>query len=423
MTSPTAAKRIAAPMVLMVIVMTAATAVVSAQAVGPEIPIWVDAVDSHDPVVAFDIIHEEFLVVWYNTQGPNTEDIYAHRVNMDGSLSTWFSVVSVAGERHYDPAVAYSEVRDEYLVAWSYEYAVGDYDILGSLVSWNGSSIGSRFVINGDPDSQFSPDVAFNPNDDEYLVVYGNLWAGGLYDIAAQRVDGDGNLLSWANIATSPGTDRYCPEVAFSPEQNTYLIGYTRVAGGIASFDVAGKIAAPDLAGVSAAPEIAIVDDSVDPVYNPMVGAAADGFIAQYNLSGDARARRLAADGTPLGPSSGFPLGHQGYIGAAVWTNPNAVARADAVGFVSAWYRFPAVDTGVFARVVSPSSDITLSRTFTVTVGGLNTMPIDIDCAPWGTCLVVYEKDNNIFGKIIRLNLFGDGFEVGDTQYWSNAVP
>ena len=50
-------------------------------------------------------------------------------------------------------------------------------------------------------------------------------------------------------------------------------------------------------------------------------------------------------------------------------------------------------------------------------------MAIDIDCAPWGTCLVVYEKDNTILGKIIQLNLFGDGFEVGDTQHWSAVIP
>ena len=423
MTLPTAAKRVAARAVLMVIVMTAATGVVSAQAMGPEIPIWVGAVESHDPVVAFDIIHEEFLVVWSNTQGPNTQDIYARRVNMDGSLGTWFSVVSAAGEHHNDPAVAYSEVRDEYLVAWSYEYAVGDYDIFGSLVSWNGSSIGTPFVINGNPEIQHDPDVAFNPNDDEYLVVYGNSWTSGLQDIAAQRVDGDGSLLSWANIATSPGGSRYSARVAFSPEQNTYLIGYTRWSGGVAGYDVAGKIAAPDLAGVSAAPEIAIVDDIIFGVYNPAVGATADGFITLYNLPTNVRARRLAADGTPMGLGSGFPLGHQSSLGISYPSRANAVARADAVGFVSAWYQLGLVDADVYAQVVSPSSDNVLSPTFTVDDGVGHQLQVDIDCAPWGTCLIVYQSDTDIVGKIIRLNLFGDDFESGDTRHWSRVLP
>ena len=422
MTSPPAAKWAAACTILMVMVMTAATAVVSAQAVGPEIPIWVENVYSSLPVVAFDIIHEEFLVVWFSQQGPHTMDIYARRVNMDGSLGTWFSVFSAAGENHTLPAVAYNEVRDEYLVAWNYPYD-GSWDVFGSLISWNGSSIGAPFLISGGSGSQAYPDVAFNPNDDEYLVVYGNHWAAGLRDIAAQRVDGDGSLLSWANIATSPGADRYSPGVAFSPELSTYLIGYSRCVINGVDCDLAGKIAAPDLAGVSSVLEIDIVDDSTEQVYNPAVGAAADGFIAQYNMPIDVRARRLAASGTPLGPPSGFPLGHQGSIGTTYWTRTNAVARADAVGFVSAWYQFGSVDTGVFTRVVSPSSDNTLSRTFTVTVGGLNTIPIDIDCAPWGTCLVVYENDDNIFGKIIRLSVFGDDFEVGDTRHWSLIVP
>ena len=421
MTLPTAAKRVAARAVVMVIVMTAAAGVVSAQAVGPEIPIWVGAVESHDPVVAFDIIHEEFLVVWYNTQGPNTEDIYARRVNMDGSLSTWFSVVSATGEYHGSPAVAYSEVRDEYLVAWNYEYAAGDFDILGSLISWNGSSIGTPFTINNDLDNQDEPDVAFNPNDDEYLVVYGNSWIGGLRDIAAQRVDGGGSLLSWANIATSSGAGRYSARVVFSPEQNTYLIGYTRDAGGTAGIDVAGKIAAPDLAGVSIALEITIVDDSVDAAINPAVGATAEGFIAQYNLPVYPRARRLAADGTPLVLEPVFLLGVS--LGITYPSRANAVARADAVGFVSAQQRFGPNYGQVYAQVISPSSDKILSRTFAVAVDHVWNGEVDIDCAPWGTCLIVYQSDTDIVGKIIRLNLFGDDFEVGDTRHWSGVLP
>jgi len=421
MTLPTTAKRVTARAVLMVIVMTATTGVVSAQAVGPEIPIWVDTVKSYRPVVAFDIIHEEFLVVWFNEQGPTTVDVYARRVNMDGSLSTWFSVVSTAGEYHGSPAVAYNEVRDEYLVAWNYEYAAGDFDILGSLISWNGSSIGTPFFINGNPDNQEEPDVAFNPNADEYLVVYGNSWIGGLRDIAAQRVDGDGSLLSWANIATSPGAGRYSARVAFSPELNTYLIGYTRDAGGTAGIDVAGKIAAPDLAGVSIAPEIAIVDDSVDAAVNPAVGATADGFIAQYNLPVYPRARRLAADGTPLGPPSGFPLGPS--LGITYPSRANAVARADAVGFVFAQQRFGANYGQIYAQVVSPGSDNVSSRLFAVAVDNVWNGEVDIDCAPWGTCLIVYQSGTDVVGKIIQLHVFGDDFEVGDTRHWSWVTP
>lgn len=421
MPSPTAVIRPAVQAAFLLTVMITTTGVVSAQAVGPAIPIWVDTVNSFRPAVAFDIIHEEYLVVWFNEQGPDSVDVYARRVAMDGSPGSWFSVISAAGAYFSSPTVAYNQVRDEYLVAWEFEYAPDDIDIWGSLISWNGGSIGTPFVINGDLDAQRAPDLAFNPNDDEYLLVYQNEWAGGLRDIAAQRVDGDGSLLSWANIATSSSGVRYSPRVEFSPELAKYLIGYSRDPNGMAIPDVAGKTAAPDLAGVSAAPEITIIDGSVHWAINPAVGAGAESFITQFNMPTDVRARRLAADGTPLGPTSGFLLATN-----PAMTQPshsNAVARSDAVGFVSAFQVFGSNYADIYAQVVSPHSDRVLSGEFTVAVNNVSNHEVDIACAPWGTCLIVYQSDGNIEGKVIRLNLFGDDFEVGDTRNWSGVIP
>jgi hypothetical protein len=47
------------------------------QVVGPEIPIWIDSTPSMIPSVAYNSVHGEFLVVWYNEQGLNSHDIYA----------------------------------------------------------------------------------------------------------------------------------------------------------------------------------------------------------------------------------------------------------------------------------------------------------------------------------------------------------
>jgi hypothetical protein len=412
----------------MAIVMIAPTGVASAQAVGPEIPIWVDAVPSYRPSVAFDIIHEQFLVVWYNEQGPAALDVYARRVNLDGSLSTWFSIVAGMGEKYFNPVVAYNQSRQEYLVVWTREFSTTDHDLWGSLVAWNGSTVGTPFFINLEADKQDFPAVTYNPNDDEYLVVYGNAWAGGLRDIAAQRVDGDGSLLSWANISTSASADRYSPTVAFSPELDSYLIGYTRDSGLAAGIDVAGKIAAPDLAGVSPALEITIADDGTDDLINAVVGATAGGFIAQYNpistpYGAAVRARRLAGDGTPLGPASGFPVATS--VPAVNLGRTNAVARADAVGYVSAWENFGANYTQIYAQAISPFSDRILGPLYAYPVdyGNSWNRDPDIACAPWGTCLVVYESDKDIVARLIQMHVFGDHFESGTTSAWSAVAP
>ncbi len=393
------------------------------QAVGPEIPIWVDTVNSYMPSVAFNIVHEEFLVVWYNQQGPNTWDVYARRVGLDGNLSTWFSVVSGAGQKHSLPVVAYNPLLDEYLVVWVTEAAVEDKDLWGAIVTWNGSSVGTPFPINLDVDLQTWPSLTFNANDGEYLVVYTNYWFGGTADVAAQRIAGDGTLLSWANVATFPGTIRHTPSVAFHPGLDQYLIAYTCLDFSVGYYRVHGKVAAPDLAGVSVTSEVIIFDDGVEDVHGPAVAAAGDGYIVQFSLDNVPLARRVAADGTPLGPATGFPVGLLTGNSYFFPARANAVASSPSVGFVSVWHDLISGVGDVGARVVSPHADVLLSEQLVVADGTENQQQVAIACAPWGTCLVTHQSDDNIVAHLITLSLFGDGFESGDPGFWSTVMP
>ena len=410
--------------ILTVVLLVGTAGWAAGQALGPEIPIWVDTVNSLIPAVAFNIVHEEFLVVWYNEQGPNTWDIYARRVGLDGTLSTWFSVATGASQKHSQPVVAYNPLRDEYLVVWVTEAGAGDEDLWGSIVTWNGSSVGARFWINLDVDRQTLPKVTFNPNAGEYLVVYTNYWAGGTGDVAAQRVAGDGTLLSWANVATSPGTIRHTPSVAFHPGLDQYLIAYTYLDPTGGYYRVHSKVAAPNLAGVSVASEVVIFDDGMDDAFDPAVAAGGDGYIVQFSLFNLPLARRVAADGTPLGPETGFQLGQPTGNMYFFPARANAVAPSEAVGYVSAWHDLSSSDGGdVGAGVVSPYADRLLSKQLVVADGTEDQQQVAIACAPWGTCLVAHQSNGNIVGHLITLGIFGDGFETGDPGFWSAVSP
>ena len=80
--------------------------------------------------------------------------------------------------------------------------------------------------LNDDSDRQWHAAVAYNSVDDEYLVVYENLWAGGLQDIDARRVRAsDGTPLgdpSGVNIATGAG-DYEIRGRFVRPRRNIYL--------------------------------------------------------------------------------------------------------------------------------------------------------------------------------------------------------
>jgi hypothetical protein len=91
------------------------------------INIWAnDSVDNLNPAVAYNSVHDEYLVVWENDRGA-LRDIYAQRVKGDGTLKSWFSVVSYANKWSYLPDVAYSPVQDEYFIVYTYQYSASDY--------------------------------------------------------------------------------------------------------------------------------------------------------------------------------------------------------------------------------------------------------------------------------------------------------
>ena len=88
----------------------------------------------------------------------------------------------------------------------------------------NGAPIGQQFVISGDPEQEVYPSVAYNSQRQEYLVVWSNDRAGN-DDIRAQRVSKDGALIGGSfYISAGPGADRRYPDVAYNTQQDQYLV-------------------------------------------------------------------------------------------------------------------------------------------------------------------------------------------------------
>jgi hypothetical protein len=78
-------------------------------------------------------------------------------------------------------------------------------------------------VISERSSNEYSPDIAYNSNHNEFLVVWENFWPGGHHDIYAQRVSGDGQLLSWFAVASN-SNKQINPSVAYDPVRDRYLV-------------------------------------------------------------------------------------------------------------------------------------------------------------------------------------------------------
>jgi hypothetical protein len=162
-----------------------------------------------------------FLVGW-----SRMEDVVVARVRMDGT------VLDPEGIQ-LDPYVTYIADIDiaagasEFLVVWNDGFYFGpedDNDVLGAVVTTDGTVVDNGIPIASGPDNESQPAVAWQGS--TYLVVWGQDDADGNgssqeSDIHGIRVTHDGKLVdpSPLPISTAPG-EQHRPDVAFNNGQN-----------------------------------------------------------------------------------------------------------------------------------------------------------------------------------------------------------
>ena len=366
---------------------------------GPFINVWLENVDNLEPAVAYNSLHDEYLVVWSNTRDAGaTKDIYARRVRGNGTLLNSFTIAHNANFHNYEPDLAYSPAQDEYLVVYTYDSAITDSDIWARRVKWDGSWTSSEFSLGRKTNKQRHPAVTYNSDAGEYLVVYQNTWAGGGRDVDAERVRAsDGTPLGWVNIAAGAGF-RSLPDVAYCAASNYYLIAYTfRSSSVTAPGDVYGKVASWNLGYLS--PEIHICDDPNDQG-EVAVAASAEEYLAVWEDSPSGAttelyARRLSADGTPRGPGGGFWItgGPGRHDGAP------SVAYGPGYGYLIAWHRFiSAGNYDVYGRYAMPSRDGGAGAEFALDDDVVAQKHPAVACATNGNCLITEEDNNSVGG-------------------------
>lgn len=404
--------------------------------VGDPFPIkGVAGINNLPTAVVFNPTHEEFLVLYRNIWSADTSDIYAQRIAYDGTLLSWFAVVSGPNEDFDHACAAFSTAHDEYLIVWTARDtsnpppSIPNDGVHGRRVSWDGSWMGPVITIADDVDRQHEPAVAYNAVDDEYLVVYGNTWASNVNDIAAQRIAAaDGSLLSWANIATGTSPHRWTPNLAHDPGSNRYLITYLADQDSIRS-----KLAAADLSGVSVAPETTLFSDQSVAISNkPGVALGPGEFaVAWYQNEGatnTTRLRRVSLAGTPQGPADGLhlilsDLGHW-----AANERVEVVIGPEGEYFVISEPDMVGLDSNIAARLVLPGVDATHGPRLDIVASPVAEFFPVVACAPFGDCLVVYagmdaSLHGNVIGQFVRIHIFADGFELGDMGAWTRPSP
>jgi len=183
---------------------------------------------AHGPAVAYNFISDQYLVVWTYDFTATDTDIYGQRVRANGTLVGSRTGIAVSGANQDSPDVAFNSWRNQYLVVWV-DDTNPTLDILGQRIRGNGNPIGGQIPVataaNGANGHDFAPAVAFNTPKNHFQVVWTDgRWGAFDTDIYAQRVRGNGNLIGSSFGVSTTGANQRDPDIAFDPYDMEYYV-------------------------------------------------------------------------------------------------------------------------------------------------------------------------------------------------------
>ncbi len=221
------------------------------------IPIRIDDKPNESTAVAYNSVHDEFLVVWVDKQDDFTWDIWGRRISGSGIPDPHTFCIATMESAHLDhPDVAYSPIQDQYFVVFE-GYGDPDTEIYAVALDYDGNNISSWINVDVWVFNQMHPAVAYNSEDDEYLVVYSSQTATqSEYDVWGALFDA-GNFDTWIQKKIAPYDSNQSwnikmPDVAFNKDENHYLLTYTKVRSDHNPDYVASRLISADLNTISA---------------------------------------------------------------------------------------------------------------------------------------------------------------------------
>jgi hypothetical protein len=139
-----------------------------------------------------------------------------------------FSPATPTG-REYGPDVA-TDKHGNFLVVWHTDLSGTNSRVYGQRLDPRGHALGNAFPIAPANNRQEGAQLAYNPNDDEFLVVFEQGT-----DIYGQRLKSDGTRIGNAFAITTADGEQLGPEAAYGHVGDTprYLVAWTDRRGGV----------------------------------------------------------------------------------------------------------------------------------------------------------------------------------------------
>lgn len=183
--------------------------------------------NQREPRVAYGA--NEYLVVWQNEEEKTGYlGVYGRVLNRNGSFATLkFPIQMFAYTRlmqESPTAVIHNSTANQFLVLWEAQVNATNWNILASHVLPNGT-LGTSTTITNLTIHEVDATGAYNPDDDQYLVVWEEINNFGYHAVYGRRLTGSGTVITSdyiqisTNLASSAAAD-----VMYQADTNQYIV-------------------------------------------------------------------------------------------------------------------------------------------------------------------------------------------------------
>jgi hypothetical protein len=141
--------------------------------VGESFPITTVSGKYAQPAVAYNMVDEQFLIVWEDNRDTATfqADIYGQRMSGAGTFLGGNFPISIASGHQRQPVIKYSPIDNQFLVVWIDEQS-GSGRVMGQAISGGGLLLGDPFPLSNEQQNQRSPAIAYDAINNQFLVIW-----------------------------------------------------------------------------------------------------------------------------------------------------------------------------------------------------------------------------------------------------------
>ena len=294
-----------------------------------------------------------YFAVWQqnSADGLNTS-VYGRLVNSNGLLNGYPVMFSPAAGVNIDPDVVYNPDNDQYLIV----YARNNAGIYGLIIGNAGSTVLAEFPIASGPlvtDWYYRPAAAYSTVSHQYLVTWTHNH-NGFQGIEARTITNVGGTLGsiW-DVTGLLTSDPDYADVAWSSPNNEFLIVWNKTATPATDMDVYGRRIQMDTSAGPAGSVFTILGSSDGESYPAVASIARTSGTGQYLVVCQTHTSLGAyfVDGQLVG-QAGVLEGGRLFVSNSTGHVPAVAGNSASQEYLAAW----PYDTGsLHARTISTS--------------------------------------------------------------------